>query len=222
MIAVEQLMSEKPYIHSVYIGQPKTISDEQGTWRSSIGRDRVDGPVEVEMRGFVGDRATQPYHGTPELAVCSHLLGHYRFWNEQYGMSLGPGNVGENLALENVTEDEICIGDVYGMGTAVVQVSAPRIPCHNQARRIGRADWVKLTLQELRLGLYMRVLEPGVLQAGDKLHLVERLNPQATMTAFNRCYYQEFDAELARQCTTMPGLMTWWQERFAKKLASVT
>jgi MOSC domain-containing protein YiiM len=212
------LEKHTPYVHSIFIGQPKMITDKRGTWRSSIYRDKVDGPVQLEMRGFVGDKATQPFHGTPDLAVCGHLLDHYRFWNEHYGMNLQPGGVGENLTLENITEDEICIGDVVNIGTAVLQISAPRLPCQTQARRVGRRGWVKLTLKELRPGIYLRVLEPGTLQAGDEFRLLERPNPQATMTAFNRCYHHEFDPELAHQCTTMPGLMPWWQKRFAQKL----
>jgi MOSC domain-containing protein YiiM len=211
-------MDNQPFIHSIYIGQPKTISDSQGTWQTSIFRDQIDEPVRLELRGFTGDQATQPYHGTPELAVCGHFLAHYRFWNEQYGMMLKPGNVGENVALEHTSEDEICIGDIYRIGTALVQVSAPRTPCNNQARRIGRADWVKLTLVELRTGIYMRVLKPGIVQAGDKLLLEERPNPNGTVTALNRCYYQTFDPKEAQQFAIMPGLMEWWKQRFTDML----
>ena len=210
----------KPYIHSIYIGQPKTITDERGEWRSSIYRDLATGPVELEIRGLVGDQVTHDYHGSPDAAVCAHLLDHYRFWNSHYGMNLQAGNVGENFTVEDITEDEICIGDVYRVGsTARVQVSSPRIPCENQARRIGRSDWIKLTLTELRPGFYLRVLEPGIVQAGDKFKLEERLNPGSNLIVFNRCWYHDFDPVLAKKFTTMPGLMIWWQKRFAKKLA---
>ncbi len=211
-------MSKGAFRASIYVGQHKTMTDARGSWQSSIYRDRVDGPIVLETRGLVGDKATQSYHGTPELAVCCHFLDHYRFWHEHYGLALQPGNVGENWALENIREAEICIGDIYRVGTALVQVSAPRSPCENQARRIGRADWVKLTLQELRTGIYLRVLEPGVVQADDHFALVECLNPGKTIPMLNRCWYHEFDPELAHAFATMPGLMAWWQQRFAAKL----
>ncbi|MEZ4664890.1 MAG: MOSC domain-containing protein [Caldilineaceae bacterium] len=194
------------------------MTDARGAWESSIYREQVHGPVMLETRGLVGDKATQPYHGTPELAVCCHFLDHYRFWNAHYDMNLQAGNVGENWALENIREDEVCIGDIYRVGAALVQVSAPRSPCETQARRIGRPDWVKLTLQELRTGIYLRVLEPGMVQAGDAWRLVERLNPGKTPPMLNRCWYHEFDAELAQEFAAMPGLMQWWQQRFAEKL----
>lgn len=214
-------MSEQPFIHSIYIGQPKTMTDDRGTWQSSIYRDLINGPVTLEQRGLVGDQATQPYHGTPEIAVCCHFLDHYRFWNAHYELDLQPGNVGENWTLEHITEDDACIGDIYRVGTALVQVSAPRSPCESQARRIGRADFVKLTLQELRTGIYLRVLEPGIVQAGEAFQLMVQLNPGKTIPMLNRCWYHEFDAELAKEFTTMPGLMVWWQQRFAEKLQTM-
>ncbi|MCI0393919.1 MAG: MOSC domain-containing protein [Chloroflexi bacterium] len=211
-------MNKGPFIHSIYIGRPQTLTDKQGTWRSSIYRSLVDGPVALELHGLVGDRATQPYHGTADLAVCCHFLDHYRFWNEQYGMALQPGGVGENWTLENGTEETVCIGDVYRVGTGLVQVSGPRTPCETQARRVGRADWVKLTLQEGRTGIYLRVLEPGMVQAGDALHLVERPNPEGTIAALLRCYFHDFDRELAGRFAMMPGLMVGWQRRFAERM----
>jgi MOSC domain-containing protein YiiM len=214
-------MSRQPYLHSIYIGQPKTLHDERGEWRSTVYRDLVTGPATVETRGLLGDQCTQDYHHSPECALCVHPADHYRFWNKQYGMSLQPGNVGENFTLEAISEDEICLGDIVRIGTARVQVSAPRTPCANQARRVGRADWIKLTLAELRPGFYLRVLEPGVVEAGDAWQLVERLNPGSSLTVLNRCWYHDFEPDLARKFTTLPGLMAWWQGRFAEKLAKL-
>lgn len=212
------IQEEIPHIHSVFVGGSKTLSDARGEWHSSIYRDLVDGPVQVTTEGLVGDSNTQPYHGGPELAICCHFMEHYRFWQEKYGLDLAPGNVGENWTLDRITEDEICVGDIYNVGSAQVQVSAPRSPCESQSRRIGHPDFVKLTLQALRTGIYLRVLEPGVVQEGDLFELQERLNPGMTIPALNRCFYHEFDANLAEAFATMPGLMSFWQENFAKKL----
>src|SRR5687768_8534762 len=102
-------MSTQPSIHSIYIGQPKTLHDAQGEWRSTIYRDPVSGPATVELHGLVGDQCTQSYHHSPECALCVHLLDHYNFWNERYGLKLQPGNVGENFTLANLSEEEICL-----------------------------------------------------------------------------------------------------------------
>ena len=68
-------MNDQPFIHSIFVGQPKTSTDERGTWTSSIYRDPVTGPMQVQKGGLVGDKATQPYHGGPDSAICVHLLG---------------------------------------------------------------------------------------------------------------------------------------------------
>jgi MOSC domain-containing protein YiiM len=211
-------MTGKPFILAQFLGKPKDLTDQQGSWRSSIFRDPVDGPVQLERRGLRGDRATQPFHGTPDQAVCGHFADHYRYWQAHYGMALKPGDVGENWTLEDVTEDEVCVGDIYRVGTALVQVSGARTPCATQARRVGRPDWVKLTLRALRTGIYLRVLEPGVVQAGDTLDLADRPNPDGTITALNRCYHQAFDADLARRFAAMPGLAEAWKAQLAQRL----
>ncbi len=83
-------MTQAPTLDAIYVGLPKTITDDQGTWTSSIYRDRIEGPIELRKNGLVGNRVAQPYHGGPHAAVCVHLRDHYRFWNEHYDMALSP------------------------------------------------------------------------------------------------------------------------------------
>lgn len=207
-------------ILGVFTGETKTLVDERGTWTSSIQRDPAEGSVRLETRGFVGDKATQPYHGSPELAVCLHAQTHYDFWHASLGMDLGPGGVGENLTLDTWDDSLLCVGDVLQIGTARLQVSAPRAPCENQARFIGRADWVKRTLEALRTGLYARVLVPGEIQAGDRVTLEARLNPGLTIQGLNRLYYFNFDPDLAQRFVGSEGLMDWWKERLRDKIGA--
>jgi MOSC domain-containing protein YiiM len=187
-------------IEAVFTGQPKLITDERGTWTSSIFRDRVAGPVQVTLHGLSGDKVAQPYHGGPGAAICVHLNDHYSFWNTQYNMNLQAGSVGENVTLSDICEDHVCVGDKVRLGSAVVQVSGPRVPCANLARRIGRSGWVKLTIQENRTGFYLRVLEPGAFQAGDPWII------------------EELDTNYARRMLEMTGLEAWWKEQASQKM----
>lgn len=204
-------------LSAVFIGGPKTLHDDRGTWQSSIARDRVTGPAHLETRGFVGDQATQSFHGSLETAVCIHSQTHYDFWNATLGMDLQPGAVGENLTFDTWDDSTICVGDILQIGTAQIQISAPRSPCENQARHVGRPDWVKQTLAELRTGIYARVLVPGAMQAGDGVHLHARPNPGLTVHALNACHYHRYDPELAARFMAADGLMEWWKERLRKK-----
>ena len=207
-------------VESIFAGRPKTLRDERGEWTSSIWRERVEGPIEVLRDGLNGDRVTQPYHGGPDSALCVHLHDHYDFWNRRLGLNLRAGQVGENFTLAGIREEQVCAGDVVRVGSALIQVSGPRVPCANLARRIGRTDWLKLTIAENRTGFYARVLEPGWVQAGDGWELREQRHKGATISAINRCGYLEFDRGLAKSLVEMSGLGAWWREQFREKLAS--
>ena len=210
-----------PTVEAIFVGKPKTLTDTQGRWRSSIDRSPATGPVEIITTGILGDRCALPIHGGPDAALCVHLADHYTFWNSQYSMALHPGAVGENLTLSHLTEDQIFAGDIIRLGTALAQVSGPRVPCAKQARHIGRPDWVKLTVRENRTGFYMRVLEPGILEAGAPWLVQDRLNEDASITAINRCMYLNFDPAYAQGMQTMHGLGDWWRKQAAARLNKV-
>ena len=202
---------------AIFVGGPKTLVDARGEWRSSIARDRVNEPAHLEIGGFVGDQATQSYHGSPELAICIHAQNHYDFWNSSLQMNLHPGAVGENITFDTWDDSNVCVGDVLRIGTACIQISAPRSPCENQARFVGRPDWVKRTIQELRTGMYARVLTPGTLQTGDPITLQERPNPDLTIRELNACFYHTYNTALADRFIAAEGLMEWWKQRLRDK-----
>ncbi|HEU5013247.1 MAG TPA: MOSC domain-containing protein [Roseiflexaceae bacterium] len=203
-------------IHAIFTGQPQTMTDAKGTWKSSIFRSPVNGPIELGMRGLAGDQVTDAKnHGTPDQAVCCHFLDHYAFWNEAYGLTapdaLGPGSVGENWTLAGADEQDMCIGDVYSVGTARVQVTAPRYPCWKQDRKLKLPDFHKRTMATLRTGFYLRVLQPGVVQPGDELRLVERPQPDLTLQAVNADMHHTSDPAFAQRLLDAPELAAGWK-----------
>lgn len=210
----------KPTIEAIFVGGTKTLTDTLGVWQSSIPRQPNDGPVSVTAQGIVGDKATQPYHGGPDAALCVHLVDHYRFWLERYGVALAHGTVGENLTVSGLTEEDVCAGDLVRLGTVLAQVSGPRVPCANLARHIGRSDWVRLTIRENRTGFYMRVLEPGTVQPGDPWIVEQRFDEEASIHRINQCMYLNFDASYANRMLHMTGIGDWWRKQAAEKLAA--
>jgi len=204
-------------IHTQSIGQPQIHQDDQGQWASAIFRTPIGGPVELQMRGLVGDQvADTANHGSLNQAVCCHPLAHYAYWNRVYGLTdpdrmLGAGSVGENWTLTDLTEADVCIGDTYTVGTARVQVSGPRYPCTKQERKVGLPGFLKRTKETLRTGFYLRVLTSGVVQAGDEVRLAERLYPDLTVQAVNACVHQAFDPVAARRALAVPELAAGWK-----------
>lgn len=211
-------------IHSIFVGQPQTINDESGSWRSSIFREMVEGPVELTEQGLAGDRVTDTdNHGLAGYQqVCCHSLDHYTYWNARLDMRLRPGNVGENWTLENADEAAICLNDIYRVGSATVQVSIPRVPCSKQAKRVGRKDWTKLTIDELRTGFYLRVLESGIVQAGDSWALVERPYPWATIHALNHLSYRGGEQALAEKFLSIPNFHPGWVVKLKRMIQERT
>jgi MOSC domain-containing protein YiiM len=213
------------HIHTMLIGQPHTYTDARGkTWRSAIFRAPVDGPLELGARGLAGDQvADTQNHGSPDQAICCHPLAHYAYWNERYQLAgsdrmLGAGGVGENWTIAGADESDVCIGDVFDVGTARVQVSAPRYPCTKQERKVGLKGFTNATMETLRTGWYLRVVTPGVVQAGDRLALVMRPNPGVSLRRVNAHMFHEFDDATARELLEVPELSQGWKRIIRMKL----
>jgi MOSC domain-containing protein YiiM len=211
-------------IHTILVGQPQTYADARGSWRTAIYRTPVAAPIELGPRGLAGDQvADTDNHGSPDQAVCCHPLAHYAAWNADYQLAdpsaqLGPGSVGENWALAGATEADVCVGDIFAVGGATVQVSGPRFPCTKQERKLGLPAFHRRTIETLRTGWYLRVLEPGTVQAGNTWALQDRPHPAYTIQRINRCGHHEFDPEFAQAAHDLPELAAVWKYIFHLKL----
>lgn len=204
---------------SLQIGRPETHGDShattagQGEWTSSIWKTAVTHPLTATVAGLQGDvQADRRVHGGPDKAINAYPAQHLTAWAQELGLDLAPGAFGENFTLSAPTEDEVCIGDRFAVGTAVVQVSQPRQPCWKLGRRWAVPEFAALVQRTGRTGWYFRVLEPGTVQAGQVLELQDRPFPQWTITAANRIYYQRpRDPALARALADCAALATSWQ-----------
>src|ERR671939_657842 len=111
-------------IVSLNVGQPQPLAFRGGTIPSGIMKQPVDGPVRLGPTGLAGDaQANLQVHGGPDKAVCVYPTEHLPYWSERLGRRLVPAAFGENFSVAELLEDEACIGDVYRVGTALVQVT---------------------------------------------------------------------------------------------------
>jgi MOSC domain-containing protein YiiM len=135
---------------------------ETGIRKAPVGRGHVG------ALGLAGDVvADEENHGGLDQALYLYSVEDYAFWVEPLGGMPEPGTFGENLTLSSFGSEPVRIGDRFRVGAAVVEVTAPRIPCSVFATRMGEPDWVKRFADARRPGLYVRVLEPGAVAAGD-------------------------------------------------------
>ncbi|HEY7682933.1 MAG TPA: MOSC domain-containing protein [Gemmatimonadales bacterium] len=169
-------------IAAVFIGRPRDLPADPtfGRWgracRTSIHREPVSAPVRVGFLGLEGDRVADPrYHGGPDKALLAYGASHYPVWRERLGVEeMGPGGFGENLAVEGLDESAVRVGDVWSVGTAVLQVSEPRAPCWKLARRWKLKELPKLVQETGWGGWYLRVLREGEVASGDQIQRVQR------------------------------------------------
>lgn len=205
-----------------HIGQPQTRTSAEGNpWRSSIFRAAVDGPVALGARGLDGDAvADTKNHGSPDQAISCQPLAHYAHWNGVYGATLEPGSVGENWTIAGWTEAEVCVGDIWAVGSARVQVTMPRYPCYKQERRTGLAGFHENVRESRRTGWYLRVLAQGVVSVGDTIHLAARPHPDLTLADANRAALADpVDPALIRRCLDLPELAGTWKKILGYRVA---
>jgi MOSC domain-containing protein YiiM len=212
-------------IEAIFVGEPKSITDEKGTWLSAICRTSVEGPIELRERGLAGDQvADTKNHGRPGQAVCVHPIVHYDFWNAAYALngerSLGPGSVGENWTISGGDEETIFCGDVYTVGTAIVQVSGPRVPCWKQERKLGLDGFLKRTIDSMRTGFYLRVLQPGIVTTGDSWELENRLNDAILVSLVNQGAYRGLEPDVLDRVMRAEGVVPEWKEILAGNVIS--
>jgi MOSC domain-containing protein YiiM len=214
-----------PIIHTLLIGQPKVHTDAKGEWTTAIYREPVSGPQTLGLRGLDGDKvADRKHHGSKDQAVCVHSLAHFEHWSAVYGIVLAPGAVGENWTLEGGDSEEktVCIGDIYAVGTARVQVSQPRFPCSKQERKLGIKGFLKAVMATGKSGWYVRVLTPGIVQAGDSLVLESRPEHRLTVDDANRALLgEELDLPLIEQLLDLPELAAVWKRGLRRRLGRV-
>lgn len=152
---------------------------------SAIGKQPVTGPVRVGRLGLSGDeQADLAVHGGPDKAVHHYPHDHYAFWRAAIGDHplLGDyGAFGENLSTRGLTEETVCIGDRWRLGSALVEVSQGRQPCWKLDHRFGGLAVNAMMVKARRAGWYYRVLEEGEVATGAMMELLERPHPEWTV-----------------------------------------
>jgi MOSC domain-containing protein YiiM len=160
-------------------------------------------------------RADLAVHGGPDKAVCVYSADHFPEWSRVLAESdVGAGAFGENFSVSHMDEDSVCVGDVYAIGTAVVQVSQPRSPCWKLAARWNRPDLPRLVLKSGRTGWYFRVLQRGVVTTGEELSLSNRPCGEWSIARVNQVSYatgRHKDAAARRALAACAPLARNWR-----------
>ncbi len=188
-------------------------------WTTGIFKAPVTGPITVRADRLAGDeQADASNHGGPDKAICVYSGDHHPAWQAIFGRPVEPGGFGENFTVVGLTEPDVCIGDIWLVGDARLQVSQPRQPCWKLARKWRVDDLVQRVVASGRTGWYLRVLEEGTVAAGGSITLVARSHPQWTIEAANAVmHFERDDREGALALARVEPLSTSWKRALLKR-----
>lgn len=190
---------------------------------SGIDKWEVAAPLWLSQTGFMGDlQGDTVRHGGSEKAVHHYPFDHYESWISDLGghpRLSGPGAFGENISTAGLTEEHVAIGDVFRVGTALVEVSQGRQPCWKLNERFGRATMAREVQDTGRTGWYYRVLEPGFVDPADKLTLTDRHCPEWTISRIWRAFYIDpLNGKELRAIASLDRLASGWRNHAIRRL----
>jgi MOSC domain-containing protein YiiM len=172
----------RPRVLSVNVGRPRTIPRGKRPVTTAIWKSPVDGRVAARDDHLEGDQqADRRVHGGYDKAVYAYAREDYEWWERELGRELGPGSFGENLTTQGLDLNAARAGERWRIGTVLLEVSEPRLPCQKLGLRMEDYRFPKRFAAALRPGAYLRIVEAGELGAGDEIEVVERPDHEVTM-----------------------------------------
>jgi MOSC domain-containing protein YiiM len=205
-------------IIGLYLGKLSNIGEKRsptGIYKQSVEQ------VSVDELGIIGDiQADKRFHGGPEKALHQYALCSYEKIIKRYPLlhkQAKPGMIGENLSATDMNEHNVCIGDIYKVGSCVLQVSSPRIPCWKIDAKFKQPDLNQFISQHRLNGWYYRVLQAGNMTLNDAFLLQQKPNASVTVDTMLKVIYGKAEALIVDVATNAIGLDPEWQKRLQKK-----
>jgi len=209
-------------VRSVNVSKPVEIIYRDEPVLTGIYKKPVDGRVALDTLNFAGDaQADLAVHGGPYKAVYIYPHEHYVTWAAELQRDdFSYGQFGENLTTTGLLETAVHIGDVLRIGTAMLEVTQPRVPCFKLEHKMGIKGFIKTFMQSQRSGFYLKVLEPGEVGAGDAIELVRTGQGEMTVAEiFHLLYFDKSNRAKAAQAADLPALSPGWRGSFEKMAA---
>jgi MOSC domain-containing protein YiiM len=206
---------------SVNVGLPRVVMSNGEPVSTGIFKEPVAGHVMLRTLNLDGDRqADLSVHGGPSKAVYVYPSEHYDYWKHELPEMKQPwGMFGENFTSAGVFESELNIGDKFRVGSAVVMVTEPRMPCYKLGIKFGRPDIVKRFLASERTGFYFAVLQESEVGVGDSIGLIEGSKHSVKVSDITSLYTREkHNIGLLRRAMEVEALPESWKSYFQHRL----
>ncbi|HUR05690.1 MAG TPA: MOSC and FAD-binding oxidoreductase domain-containing protein [Nonomuraea sp.] len=196
------------------VGMPKDVPWHGRIVHTGVYKQTVAGPRMVRRLNIDGDgQGDLGGHGGEQRAVLVYQTDSYRFWEKKLGRDdLTPGQFGENFTVDGLPDNEVCIGDRYRIGDALFEVTQPRVTCYRVGLRIGEPQMAALLVAHHRPGFYLRVIEEGEVEAGQKIVKVSTGLEAMTVEEIDRVLYLPgHTREQVERALRIPALSPGWQ-----------
>ncbi|MGG8384115.1 MOSC domain-containing protein [Bacillus sp. R-CC1] len=214
-------MANEYQLLSLNIGLPKEVTYGGKVIHTGINKKQVKEPVYLSFVKFNGDgQADLVHHGGVDKAVCVYTGDHYPYWEKELNQDLVYGAFGENITVSGMREEDVCIGDTFELGQAIVQVTQPRQPCFKLAKKYNIPK-LPLYFQETGYtGFYFRVLKEGWVSSVDTLKKLQS-DPKGVSVAFaNRIMHKEKqNIEGVKRILEVNALSGSWRKSFEKRIS---
>jgi MOSC domain-containing protein YiiM len=200
---------------SVNVGQPRPVTAGRHVIDTAIWKSAVDGPVRVRGVNIDGDaQADRSVHGGPDKAVYAYAIEEIRKWETELGRELATATFGENLTTEGVDVSGALVGQRWRVGTTVLEIAQPRLPCFKLGIRLGEPGFVRRFAQASRPGAYLRIIEEGHLEAGDEIAVTYQPDHGVTMRlVFDAILLDRTLIPRALQAPQLPAGLREWMTR---------
>jgi MOSC domain-containing protein YiiM len=196
---------------SVNVGRPRAFEYNRRPARSAIWKTPVAGRIAARGVNLEGDeQADRKAHGGPDKAVYAYAVEDLRWWEQELARPLPYGAFGENLTTKGIEVNDALVGERWQIGTTVLEVSEPRVPCWRLGVRMGDQMLVRRFTEALRPGTYLRIIREGDLGAGDEIHVVHRPDHDLTIRDVFRIYTR--DRNEVERLVAIPQLSESWRE----------
>ncbi len=210
-----------PRLISVNVGLPRDLSWRGETVHTAVWKQPVQGGRSVRRLNIDGDaQGDLAGHGGEHRAVMVYQLDSYRYWERQLGRGdFTYGQFGENFTIDGLSDDEVCVGDRYRIGSALFEVTQPRVTCYRLGIRMNEPKMPALVVSHHRPGFYLRVLEEGAVAAGDEIQKIAQGQEAMSVASIDALLYLPGrTAESLKRALRVPALSAGWHDSFQNLL----
>lgn len=207
---------------SILVGKPREVEWQGKLVSTGIFKEAIEGPVWVRRNNIDGDgQADLSVHGGDRKAVYAYGADAYPWWKKTLHTEELPwGAFGENLVFSSLDEKSICVGDIYRIGEAELEVTEPRFPCFKLGIKFGDMKIIKTFLDSERSGVYFRIHKEGKINTGEDLIRIQTDPAKVSIFEFYAAYNEKSsDPERIQKILQAKNLSPRWREKFEKLIA---